>query len=259
MAQYIMSADLLKKVHSGSRVYQTPGKPGSRSHGLDPDAEVIENPTVIPTELLRRFKHTFLVRTPQKAVPSYWKCVQEKAAGFEYFDGAEAGFEELRILYKWISNPNSTFNKAPAEESAKFAGAVQSQPQPPPLVDASVLLAHPTETIKHLCDSTGVPFDPAMLSWEAGPQAEFAKWGTYHKGAENSTGFKAETPITRQAAKAAKKAEKTADATTASSASEFETKKEDLLPQEVKDTITRNMEPYNWLFARRTIKAPSSQ
>lgn len=256
MAQYIMPADTLKNIHPGSRVYHTPGQAGIKAHGINPDGEVLENPTVIPTELMRRFKHTFLVRTPQKAVPSYWKCVQEKAAGFEYFDGAEAGFEELRLLYKWISNPNSTFNKAPEETSAKFSGAIQTQPQPPPLVDASVLLAHPTETIKHLCDSTGVPFAPSMLSWESGPQAEFQKWGTYHKGAENSTGFKAETPIDRQAKKAAKKAERdnAASTTGASSQSEVELRKEDRFPQEVKDTITRNMEPYNWLYARRTIK-----
>lgn len=95
-----------------------------------------------------------------------------------------------------------------------------------------------------------------MLSWEAGPQSEFAKWGTYHKGAENSTGFKQETPVTRQAAKAAKKAEKAAEVTTAaSSQSEAEQKKEDSLPQEVKDTITRNMEPYQWLMARPRFQA----
>jgi hypothetical protein len=100
-----------------------------------------------------------------------------------------------------------------------------------------------------------------MLSWESGPVSEFSKWGTYHKGAENSTGFKAETPVTREAAKAAKKAERLAAETTtaASSQSEAEKKKEDSLPQEVKDTITRNMEPYNWLFARRTIKSPNQQ
>lgn len=254
MAQYIIPQATLKKIHPGSKVYQTAGSAGSHPPSTQPDEEILENPTVIPTALLRKFKHTFLVRTPSKAVPSYWKCVQEKAAGFEYFDGAEAGFEELRILYKWISNPNSSFHKDTAASSDSFPGAQQTQPLPPPLIDASVLLAHPNETIKHLCDSTGVPFDPNMLSWEAGPQSEFAKWGTYHKGAENSTGFKQETPITRQAAKAAKKADKTAEATTAaSSQSEVERKKEDSLPQDVKDTITRNMEPYKWLFARRTI------
>ena len=130
MAQYIIPAETLKAIHPGSKVYQTAGSAGADSPAVNPDEEVLENPTVIPTALLRKFKHAFLARTPSKAVPSYWKCVQEKAAGFEYFDGAEAGFEELRLLYKYISNPNSTFNKdAPAAADSKsFAGADQSQP-----------------------------------------------------------------------------------------------------------------------------------
>lgn len=89
MAQYIIPRETLQAIHPGSKVYQTAGTAGPNPPAANPDDEVLENPTVIPTALLRKFKHTFLVRTPTKAVPSYWKCVQEKAAGFEYFDGAE--------------------------------------------------------------------------------------------------------------------------------------------------------------------------
>ncbi|CAO1613535.1 unnamed protein product [Parajaminaea phylloscopi] len=238
MAQYIMPQTTLKRIHQGSRVYDTPGDAGTSFANVEPDAEVLENPTVIPTALMRRFKHAFLIRTPSKAVPSYYKCVQDKMAGFEYFDGAEAGFEEVRILYKWISNPESTFNKGGEDGAGEsWPGKVQSQPQPPPLIDASVLLASPVETIKHLCEQTGIPFEDSMLSWDAKPQAEFAKWGAYHQGAENSTGFKAEAPAAEASAKG--------------STEEKEKKPE--APKEVRDTIERNMEPYNWLFARKTV------
>lgn len=247
MAQYIIPLDTLQRFHKGSRVYKTDGEPGTTAPTAGQTEEVLENPTVIPTELLRRFKHTFLVRTPEKAVPSYWKCVQGKMAGFEFFDGAEAGFEELRLLYKWISNPDSTFHKGESAggslngSSTSYPGSVQSQPLPPPLIDAAVLIANPTASIKHLCDSTGIPFETSMLSWDAKPQAEFAKWGDYHKGAENSTGFgqaaASEADDKNNKATVDKKAEK-AD-----------------LPQDVQDTITRNMDAYNWLAARKTVQA----
>lgn len=257
MAQYIIPRQTLEKIHKGqgSQCYRTDGETcgTSRCTGVDSEGEIIENPTVIPTALMRRFKHTFLVRTPTKAVPSYYKCCQDKMAGFEFFDGAEAGFEELRILYKWISNPRSTFNtdKEDGSGAVSFPGKAQKQPLPPPLIDASVLLANPASTIKHICDQTGIPFDPAMLSWDAKPQAEFAKWGAYHQGAENSTGFKCED---NGAAKTNGDSEE--DKKAKQEAEEKKKREEEAkiakLPQEVRNTIERNMEPYEWLVKRQT-------
>jgi hypothetical protein len=193
MAQYVFSAQTLKALHPDSTVY----KPNAKGASLPGP---LENPTVLPIDLLRRFKHTFLIRTPQKSIPSYWKCVQEKAAGFEYFDGAEAGFAELKLLYDWIANPKSTFHTAPEDDvSNSWPGQIQAQPQPPPLIDASVLLANPDHVLSEYCSALGIPFDEAMLSWESGPVEEFAAWGTYHNAAENSTGFKKETPIDKEA------------------------------------------------------------
>lgn len=197
MAQYVFPAKTLKALHPNSTVYRG-NEAGSLPSPLD-------NPTVLPIDLLRRFKHTFLIRTPQKSIPSYWKCVQEKAAGFEYFDGAEAGYLELQMLYDWMANPQSSFHKADEDSSSTFPGQIQSQVQPPPLVDASVLLADPDHVLSEYCAALGIPFDQAMLSWESGPVKEFAAWGTYHSGAENSTGFKKETPVDKEAAEAGKR------------------------------------------------------
>lgn len=237
MAQYIFSAETLKALHPDSTVYK------SNKAGKLPGP--LENPTVLPIDLLRRFKHTFLIRTPQKSVPSYWKCVQEKAAGFEYFDGAEAGFSEQKILYDWISNPESSFNKAPEDESRTWPGQVQSQPHPLPLIDASVLLADPDRTLSEYCSALGIPFNASMLSWESGPVAEFATWGTYHKGAENSTGFHEETPVDKEAEEASKRLSNSSAhgwSDTASSEADTETEREKekakkQLPAEVLDTI----------------------
>jgi hypothetical protein len=69
MAQYLFSGEVLSALHPDSKVYRTPS---AEQAGVD-YRHTLENPTVVPTDLLRRFKHTFLVRTPEKSVPSYYK------------------------------------------------------------------------------------------------------------------------------------------------------------------------------------------
>jgi hypothetical protein len=203
MAQYIFSAQTLKTLHPDSTVYKT-NQPGSLPGPL-------ENPTVLPIDLLRRFKHTFLIRTPQKSVPSYWKCV----------------------------------HKAPeSDSSTNWPGQIQSQVQPPPLIDASVLLGNPDYVLKEYCSALGIPFDNSMLTWESGPVEEFAAWGTYHSGAENSTGFKKETPIEKEAQDAGKKVTHYGGGLSDTASSEADTETESSrqkakkqMPEEVLETI----------------------
>lgn len=245
MAQYLFSGKTLAKLHPDSTVYGTKGSPPSANADVDGKSagdrlrETLENPTVVPIDLLRRFKHTFLVRTPLQSVPSYYKCVQDKAAGFEFYDPSEAGYAELRIFYQWLANPESTFHTAPVDTEQDLPGVPQQQPQPPPLVDAAVLLADPERTISAYCDAVGVPFDKGMLSWESKKVSEFSAWGSFHAQAEQSTGFKKPTPIS--------------DAAKAAANGDAKEKKKDL-PKEVTQTIQDTMEDYNWLFERRSIR-----
>lgn len=188
MAQYVFSGTALHRLHPDSRVFPDTGADApAKQNGVH------ANPTELPTALLRRFKHAFLIRTPEKSVPSYWKCVEEGAAGFSFFDGAESGYVEQRLLYDWLSDPNSTFhNPDEPDDPSLAAWPVQSQPPSPPVVDARVLLGNPGRTLQTFCDTLGVPFDPHMLSWDAGAVDIWAKWGTYHTVAQNSTGFRAD-------------------------------------------------------------------
>ncbi|WFD29667.1 hypothetical protein MSPP1_000677 [Malassezia sp. CBS 17886] len=184
MAQYCFPQAALHELHPTSRVFPAPAEHGAVSQ--DP----LANPTVLPTALLRRFKHTFLIRTPEKSIPSYWKCVQEKAAGFDFFDAAESGYVELQRLYEWIANPASAFHTDDTDDPAYARWPVQSQPMPPPLVDASCLLKDPSHVVEQYCKAVGVPFDPSMLSWKPGSVDIWEKWGSYHAAAQNSTGFR---------------------------------------------------------------------
>ncbi|PWN31505.1 uncharacterized protein FA14DRAFT_166128 [Meira miltonrushii] len=233
MAQYVFSAGALRSLHPDSTVYKPNDKQAAIAFN-DP----LENPTILPIDLLRRFKHTFLMRTPKKSVPSYWKCVQDGAAGFAYFDAAEAGYVELKLLYDWMANPKSTFHTAEETNDAHLIpGQVQAQPMPPPLVDASDLLARPDDVVARYCAAIGVPFDDGMLSWESGTVNAFNSWQGYHTAAQNSTGFKRETPVDPSA----EQAETFLNGSSRISDHAF-------------SPSSANLDSYNYLYAFRSIK-----
>jgi hypothetical protein len=172
------------------------------------------------------------------------------------------------MLYDWISNPKSTFHTAPeANDAYTLPGIVQAQPMPPPLVDASDLLADPNKIVKQYCESLGVPFDQSMLSWESGNVSAFNAWQGYHTAAEQSTGFKTETPTDVEAEEAAK-VRKASSSNILSTASDTDSSGNDSegeapkpktsgkknLPAEVLEAIGANMDSYNYLYTQRSFK-----
>lgn len=242
MAQYIFPLQTLQALHPHSPLYHPTspdffpesGQPSASASAdslsplpVPPPASLSRsNPTLLPVSLLQQFTHTFLIRTPVKGVPSYWSMAQQRAAGFEYFDAAEAGYKELALLYAWLSDPLSDYHTT---------GSGGSQKLPLPLIDAATLLADPEYVVEQYCSAVGVPFAKSMLSWEASnadaegtkkqqpvessghaPTSQetqtdnangtgsFAQWGAYHAVAEQSTGFKKEeAPAPAPAAAAA--------------------------------------------------------
>lgn len=107
------------------------------------------NPTLIPTASLLdpSICHTFLIRTPQKAIPSYYRlCYPGAPTGFDFFDPREAGYEELRKLFNFL----------------------RSQGQEPLVLESEDLLREPETVMKEWCDHVGISFDPSMLEWNEG-------------------------------------------------------------------------------------------
>lgn len=52
---------------------------------------------------LKPFQHTFLIRNPQKAVPSLYKAsINKNLTGWDYFDPLEAGFKQIYDLYHFV-------------------------------------------------------------------------------------------------------------------------------------------------------------
>jgi hypothetical protein len=62
--------------------------------------------------------------------------------------------------------------------------------QDPPVLDAKRLLDDPEGVLTRLCASLGIPWDPAMLSWPAGPKPEDGVWApAWYANAHLTTGF----------------------------------------------------------------------
>ena len=60
------------------------------------------------------------------------------------------------------------------------------------MIDSYDIRQNPESALRRLCLAIDLPFDPAMLSWPAGPRAEDGVWATHWYGAvHRSTGFAA--------------------------------------------------------------------
>lgn len=65
------------------------------------------------------------------------------------------------------------------------------------VIDSADIRAAPESMLGRLCNAIGIPFDPAMLSWEAGPRACDGIWARHwYNAVHKSTGFAgAEGPL----------------------------------------------------------------
>ena len=107
------------------------------------------NPTLIPTsELLQpHIVHTFLIRHPRRAVPSYARlCYPGAKTGFDYFDPSEMGYAESRRLFDFIREATG---------------------QTPHIVEAETLLQEPKKVVSEYCEAVGVDFNEDMLEWNS--------------------------------------------------------------------------------------------
>jgi hypothetical protein len=108
-----------------------------------------DNTSLIPNSLLLdpSIHHTFLIRHPSKAIPSYEKlCFPGSDTGFEYFDPKEAGYRELRMLFDIL----------------------KKEGRQPLLIESEELLKDPKGVMGMWCADSGIDFDESMLEWNEG-------------------------------------------------------------------------------------------
>lgn len=108
------------------------------------------------------FAHAFLIRDPEHMIASYLR--KRESAAFEDF-----GLERQAEFFE--------------READRLGHA-------PPVIDANDVLANPEGVLSRLCSALGIPWDPAMLSWEPGRRPTDGPWAPHwYAAVEASTGF----------------------------------------------------------------------
>jgi hypothetical protein len=100
--------------------------------------------------------HAFLIRDPRQLLASYARVRSQPTLG-------DLGLEQQAEIFR------------------TFGG---------PVIDAADILRDPPAALGALCAALGIAFDPAMLSWPAGPRNTDGVWAPYwYDTVWRSTGF----------------------------------------------------------------------
>jgi hypothetical protein len=105
---------------------------------------------------LGRLRHAFLIREPRRLLASYAKVRATPTL-------ADLGLAQQVEIFRMFGGP---------------------------VIDAADLAARPGAALTALCEALGIPFDPAMLAWPAGPRPTDGVWAKYwYARVWRSTGF----------------------------------------------------------------------
>ena len=116
------------------------------------------------------FQHTFLMRNPNKPIPSlYAASVNKQLTGWDNFDPDECGFKQLFQLYQFL---------------------VANIDENPVVVDAGDLLEDPEGIMRAYCEGIGVKFYKKMLEWEPQHFPRAHAYQGWHNNVLNSSGFR---------------------------------------------------------------------
>ncbi|XP_057497098.1 branched-chain-amino-acid aminotransferase-like protein 1 isoform X2 [Actinidia eriantha] len=116
----------------------------------------------LPDDLMKKGKHFILIRNPLDILPSFDKVVPPSFL--------ELGLASLVSIYSELC----------------------ALGKPPPVLDAAELQEDPEVALRRLCQDLDIPFQAAMLKWEAGPKAVDGIWAPWWYGSvHKSTGFTA--------------------------------------------------------------------
>jgi Sulfotransferase domain len=105
---------------------------------------------------LAGLRHAFLIRDPRRLLASYARVRHTPTL-------ADLGLEQQVEIYRLFGGP---------------------------VIDAAGLAARPQQTLEALCGVLRIEFDPAMLSWPAGPRPTDGVWAKHwYERVWASTGF----------------------------------------------------------------------
>ena len=105
--------------------------------------------------------NVFLIRDPEQMLPSLVNQIERPTL-------RDAAYRKQAELYREL------------DEAGRSAE----------VLDSRLLLLDPAGVLEELCRRIGIPFEPAMLRWEAGPRPEDGAWAKYwYHNLHRSTGF----------------------------------------------------------------------
>jgi Sulfotransferase domain len=150
----------------------------------DETPHAAENPTCIPTEYLREFHFTFLIRHPRYTVPSYYKLTKSQLIGQTWND-----IESFHIPdnYRYLRR-TLDFLRTIGHIGMGITGQCERSEKEKDnitVVDASDLLDDPEGVLSLYCSEVGIPFNKSMLSWDTNEarekaQKQFGIWEGWH-------------------------------------------------------------------------------
>lgn len=101
----------------------------------------------------------------------------------------------LPSLVRQITRP--VLRDTGLERQWRLLADLRRRGQSPPILDARELLLDPAAVLVQLCATLGIPFDPAMLAWPAGPRPEDGVWAPHwYHNVHQSKGFQPYRPWT---------------------------------------------------------------
>ncbi|MCB9006820.1 MAG: sulfotransferase family protein [Ardenticatenaceae bacterium] len=117
---------------------------------------------------MRQTVNVILTRDPLEMLPSYAKQVEQPALH-------DVGYALHLELFDYLRSIGQT----------------------PPVLDSKQTLLNPRGVLTKLCQQVGIPFDEAMLGWQAGARPEDGAWAKFwYHAVHQSTGFQQYQPKT---------------------------------------------------------------
>jgi len=97
--------------------------------------------------------------------------------------------EMITSFIKQIPNPVITDTGYP--QQLELLNYLTAFGKPPLIIDSKDILLNPEKKLTELCTYLKIPFQDAMLRWEAGPRKEDGVWAKYwYHNVHKSTGFR---------------------------------------------------------------------
>lgn len=124
---------------------------------------------VLEKRLPRDVINLFLIRDPRQIIASYSEVIEKPV------------MRDIGIRYQY-----------------ELFAELKAKGESPVVIDSGKVVANPGAVLAALCQSVGIEYTPAMLSWPPGPKPYDGVWASHwYANVHRSTGFEKQSATTR--------------------------------------------------------------